>query len=452
MTSDHGNQKPSEAPASGAASAVSRLGGVLRSDARRLFGAGVPHVLVLVAGTRGVLFVQQIALARILTPDDLGRLSYVIRLMMVITVLADLGMCTGVFKYASEPISDAERNDLYRTGVIFGGLASLVLATLFALVVLLFGDLGAGEDLWGAMLLMALFIPASALAKTPPLFLQARKEIKKASAVSMATSVVGIGVVIGGTLLFGLWGYFVAAIMAPALQACVFLKVTWKFLRGASARFATFTKLLRFGSMSILANFSGTTNAVLGVLMLKWLKQPDSVVAVFAVATSVHLGVQMLPQSLLQTAFPYLSQCLSDPPRLRKRIHELAIKQTLIVGGFAVLLAAVGYWLIPFVFGAKYVASFRPAVILTAGLTAWSVGSPFGRCLMILDRVHLNLILSLVQLAISAGLCVAWIPSHGASGAAMATATATAIAAVLWLAVGSYELRRFGAGKGVSTS
>jgi len=414
-----------------------------KNDFWRALRAGVPHVLLLVAGTRGMLFIQQIALARILTQEDLGRMSYVVRIMMLITVVADVGMCTAVLKYAAEPIEEARRNDIYRTGMIYGALCSVGVACLYVIAVMCPGALGAGEALRGPMLVVALYIPLSALAKIPPLFLQARKQIKKASLTSMITNAIGIGLVITGAAAFGLWGFFVAMVLSPALQASAFLSITRRFLTGARSSFAAFRRLFRFAQASMFTNVLGTANACLSLLMVKWLTQDDRIVATYAVATYVQTGLRWLPQSILQTAFPYLSQLLGDPGRLRRRIRELAVKQFFVVGSVALVFAGVGFWLMPLVFGAKYQGSFVPAVVLTAGVTVWSCGSPFGQALLVMDRVPVNLILALVQLAISVVSCINLIPRYGALGAAIGTALATSAASVLWVVVGSYILKRY---------
>ncbi len=403
-------------------SRVRRLWAHANRDLRRMFSVGVFHVLIMVVGMRGMTFIQQIALTKILDPSILDQAIYILRLINLLAIAADLGICTSVLKYAAEDPSEAARQDIYRTGVLYSALSGTAFALLYAAVILTLSAAGHAPELHRPMLFMAMYLPLVAVSRIPPLFLQARKQIRRASKLSLITNVLGLGLVVGGVKWLGLWGYLAAMVLTPASALVIFLWATAGSLRRARASWKLFLKLARFGFFSLLANFSGFANASASIFLLRALRRPEDgpTVAVFGVANLVAMALRLLPQSLLQTAFPYLSGLKDRPEALRARVHEIARKQVLVMGALMVCVVLLGYWVIPFLTRPYYTASYVPAILLAGAIVAWSGGAPFGQAMLVLDRVRTNFLVALAQLITNIALAVVLIPAWGASGAALA--------------------------------
>ncbi len=403
-------------------SALTRGWAALKTDIGRMLNTGVFHVLVLVVGMRGMTFIQQVALTKILDPSILDQAIYILRLINLLAIAADLGMCTSVLKYAAEEPSEAAQRDIYRTGVLYSALSGTIFALLYTAVILITSAAGHAPELQRPMLFTAMYLPLVAVSRIPPLFLQARKQIRRASKLSLVTNVLGLGFVVGGASWLGLWGYLAAMVLTPASALIIFLWATGDLLRRARTSWRLFLKLARFGFFSLLANFSGYANATASIFLLRALREAGDgpTVAVFGVANLVAMGLRMLPQSLLQTAFPYMSGLKDRPEALQARVHEMARKQVLVMGALMAGVVLFGYWGIPFLTRPYYTASYIPAILLTGAIVAWSAGAPFGHALLVLDRVRTNFLVALAQLIANIALAIVMIPAWGASGAALA--------------------------------
>ena len=407
----------------------------LMQDMRRMMNVGVFHVIILVIGLRGMGFLQQIVLTRVFLPSTLGQAIYILRMMMLLAVAADLGIHAAVLKYVAEPIDAQGRMDLYKTGIIFSLACSTTFAMLYALVLLVIALLGYEIDLHQEFLFMALYLPVISLSKVPPVFMQACKQIKKASNVAIVTNCVRIAFVVVGAYFFGLWGYLAAMVIGLSVSVVIFLAVTYRPLLQGLFRRSLFGKLVHFGFFSLLANFSGLANASAGIFLLRWMGCADEVVAIFGIATFVNLAVRIFPASLLRAAFPYLSNHRHDPTALIRKVNELSKKEGVVVLAISAFIAATGMWLIPLLFGEFYVASYWPVVLLLVATVCWSVAAPFGHGLFVTDHVRVNFLVAVVSLAVNVGMCFLLIPTFeaiGAAGAISISCIVSSAGTILW--------------------
>jgi len=399
----------------------------LMKDVKRMRQVGVFHVLILVIGLRGMGFIQQVALTNILHEDIVGQAIYILRMMMLLAVIADLGINASVLKYVAEPVSDQERMDLYKTGMVFSFAFSSVFAVLYALVILAIPMLGYDVGLQQEFLFMALYLPVISLSKVPPYFLQACKQIKKASNISLVANFIRIALVVIGAYFFGLWGYLVAMVLGPLTHVVLFVGATYRPLIQGMVRRSLLGKLLHFGFFSLLGNFSSLANASAGVFLLRWMGCSDQEVAIFGIATFVNLAVRLFPSSLIRTAFPYLSDHRNNPVALMNKVKELSKKEGLVVLGLCGILAATGMWFLPIVFKSFYIACYWPMVLLFVATLTWSIAAPFGQAMFVTDHVRVNFLVALGALAVNVGLCFLLIPAFKSVGAAGAISISTCI-------------------------
>ena len=417
-------------PATPAPSRAQRLKSALRGDARLLFSTGVPHLFAATALTQGMSILRRVLLVRILSLDDLGRMTYVMQIADFIAMLADLGICTAVLKYASEPGSDQRKRQLYFLGLVGGSLASTAVGLIYLLAVY-FLPVEDNHTIWLYMLMVAPYIPLSAVVKTPLTFMQARKDIKRAARYTALTQSLGLVMLVSATYFFGLWGFFVTVIVAPLSNFAILLVATRQDLHWFRPAWRLIRKLVAFGFMSMLANATGTANVAAPVVLLHQLGASYAEVGVYSVALVVISGMRLLPMSLMQTAFPYLSGLLTDPERLRRRMRELSKKQCLAMLVVTAAWACVGSFVIHVVFGVDDPRAFRATLMLLVGLIAFALWAPAGNVLLILERVHLNFAVSLGQLLVNVALSVLWIPSYGLLGAAAAVSVAELMARIV---------------------
>ncbi len=441
MNTEGHDNTADEISASQPASLFGRLRSKIMPDISRLSKTGVFHVFILLFGVRGITFIQQILLVRLLSKEEIGEIVFAMRIVMLLGVVADMGMSTAVLKYCSEPVSDEQKRRLFRTAMLATLVSSLVISVVYCIGVLATDAMGGGKAMIAPMLFISFYLLFMALRHPPEWYLQARKQIKKASMMSLIVQFSSLVFIICGVLAVGQWGYFIGVVMAAGLGLGVFLFATRGGLKGVKGGWAIFRKLFKLGSFSLLANFSGMANTTASVLLLKWLSDDMSLVATYGIASYIIVTVRLLPESLRRTSIPYLGALIDNPSRLGSRLHELVRKQFMVMGPVVLLLAAVGYWIIPFVFGQQYQASYLPMIILLGGLMSWSLVFPYGLLLILSERVEVNFALSLIQLALNISMCLYLIPRFGPVGAAGAMAISQAMLVIPKYAFGKQTLR-----------
>jgi len=398
-----------------------------RRDVHRLLSTGVVHVLVVLAGTRAMSIIQQIVLVRLVSQDDMGGIIYSMRIVQLLALVAGLGMTTAVLKFCSEPIDAAPIRRRYRTALACTVPAGVAVAAVFAAVVLATNGLGGGAGLVGPMLLLAVYLSVYAIRGLGAAYLQARKQIKKASKITFLVQVGVLIVTVGTVLAVGVWGYYVGITVGAVVGAGLFLHVTRGAIVGQKADWTQAGRMINMGFFSILANFTGIANATVSVMLVKWLSGSMSEVAVFGIASYVVILVRMLPQSLRLTALPYLSGLLLDRQRLQARIGELIRKQLPVMLAIVAAIGAGGYWLMPLVLGRAYRACYLPTMIMLTSTLTWATVFPYGLLMVICNRVRLNFLIGVLQLAASVIMAILLIPRFGALGAAVAMAISMAV-------------------------
>lgn len=223
-----------------------RLADVLRNDARRLVTTGVPHLLTALALTQGISIVRRILLARLLTVAELGQMTYVMQIADLVAIFADLGLCTAVLKYAAEPVGEERQRELYWAGLCWGSLSAVVVGLIYLLAVALL-PIPAEQGTHLFMLLVGPYIALAAIVKTPLVFMQARKEIKRAARYTALTQTLSLVLLVGATALFQLWGFFAVVTAAPLSNLVILLVATRRDLRRFPLRGELFRKLWSLG-------------------------------------------------------------------------------------------------------------------------------------------------------------------------------------------------------------
>lgn len=407
----------------------SRLVRVFHEDVRRLVMTGVPHFFVALALTQGITMLRRILLVRILEVGELGQMTYVMQIADFVAIVADLGVSTSVLKYVAEPVTDDQKRRLYGAGLVWGTLLAVLVSSVYLAVVLAAGLKG-DTAVHAYMLMVAPYIALAAVVKTPLVFMQARKQIKRAARFTAITQAVSLVLLVGGTYLFGLWGFFALVTAAPLTNLALLLLATRRDLSLVRPTAALIRKFTGFGFFSMLANVTGYANAAVSVILLRYLTGSDEQVGIYGVGLLVFNGFRLVPTALLQVAFPYLSGLLNDPDRLRDRMRELSQKQAAVMAAVAAAWLLIGRWAIALVFGARFEDAFWPSEVLLVGLIGFAASAAHGQTILILRRVFLNFGVSVLQLVVNVGLGLLLIPDYGIVGAAGAVSAAQVIAAV----------------------
>ncbi len=426
-----------DAPPAGAGSVLrQRVQNLARNDLKRLLVTGVPHLLTAIVLTQGMNMIRQVLLRWLLAPDDIGKIAYVMQIVDLIVLFADLGISAAVLKYAAEPISDEQRNRIYSAGIFWSSVTTCIAAVLYMAAVLII-PVHEDEVVRYFMLVLLPFIPIAALRKLPICFMQARKEVKRAAMYTAITQLFTLTILLVATALFGLWGYFITLTLAPLTNLAVLFWVTRSQISWVTPTLQMLRRLTAFGFLSLMANGPGMLNATITIVLLRWLvasgrtkEEADALVGLYATAVLIRNAIRLLPTSLMQTAFPYLSGLLNDKDRLRRRTWELTWKETAVMAPVVVAWMVLGPYAISLVIGARYAGAYWPSVILLIGLVPFCLRAPAAQTFAAMNKVHLNVIASTILLVSNVPLVFLLTAQYGIVGTAAAAVIAESLAMV----------------------
>jgi O-antigen/teichoic acid export membrane protein len=432
-----GNQTDPPPPAS----RWSRVRAILGTDAQRLFSTGVPHILAALLLTQGIGLIRRVLLVRILTVAEVGQMAYVMRIVDFVVALAELGISMAVLKYAAEPVSEERKRNIYSTGLVASAAVSTAVTLVYVFVVVLI-PFHSDPTLGWYALIVAPCIPFRAVLTTPILYMQARKQAQRAARYTTITQGIGLGVIVSATWFFRLTGTFLSMAAAPFVNLFLLLWATREHLVRPRRFWETARSMFAFGSVSVLLHAAALANVTVVVVLLRSLTGSDEMVGLYAIPALIMNNARLLGLALMRAAFPYLAQLVSDPPRLRRRVRELIVKQTAVLSGLVVAFALVGRWVIIWVFGSAYELSYVPSVVLLLSLIPFSMSAPMLRVMIIVNKLHLNVVVVFVQLSLNVAVCLWAIPEFGLVGAAMGPAIAQAGSTVVALVFGDAILRK----------
>lgn len=215
--------------------------------------------------------------------------------------------------------------------------------------------------------------------------------------------------------------HVVAALLALGVTVVIWIGARPPRNRGRAPSVSMRTMLLSTGSLGVIAG-AQTLNANLDILMLGYLTDAETA-GLYKVASTAALLPVAGMQAINMVAMPDFARAYRDGNR--QRLQDIAtrcarlIVATALPASLALILG--GVWMLRVMFGADYVASYLPMVILVAGQL---VSALFGSVITILnmtgherDVLKGVVIASLLNIALNAAL----IPPFGAVGAAAAT-------------------------------
>ena len=165
-----------------------------------------------------------------------------------------------------------------------------------------------------------------------------------------------------------------------------------------------------------------TLNGNMDLLMLTYL-QGEEQTAIYRIAVLVAFSIAMVIQSLNTAISPTiaLSLKLGSKEELQRIIAQQMPRLQLLVWPVLILFILFGQPMLTFAFGADYLASYAPMIILCLSACINMFFGPAGLLLNYSGNERYALKSGLLALTANIGFNLLLIPAHGASGAASAT-------------------------------
>jgi O-antigen/teichoic acid export membrane protein len=379
----------------------------------------------------GLLLVA--VLARTLSPENYGIYSVALASITVLAVPTALGLPNYVVREIARAMADADAalpQQILRSAVVLVLIVSVLIVGLAGLWVALSNS---GSTYASTLLIGRWLIPIMALIQVMGAALRGIENVAEGLLLGLVARHFLFFVLLVGWLSLSAelspqsaMGLHVVA----AFLALCFGLLVWRKYRPAKPDSSTVLvsvdlrkMLMSTGVMGIIAG-AQTLNANLDVIMLGWLRDAQTA-GIYKLASTVALLTVAGLQAINMVMMSHFARTYREGNMERlQAIATRSVRMILLTAvPSSVLLVILGRQFIEIVFGAEYLASYMPMVILVVGQL---VSALFGSVITILnmtghekDTMKGILVGSLLNIVLNAAL----IPPFGAEGAAFATAS-----------------------------
>jgi O-antigen/teichoic acid export membrane protein len=406
-----------------------------RSGAAHVFpsiGAAFTHTMAVRAVGFVLGFANSIVVARALGAEGRGQLS------LILTAALFLGLVLGPLAAANTILLGREPAAV-RVLAVNSAVGALVAALLCALLLLaapaplLELALGTTGLLFAGLL--TLLVGFQVLAGALNGLLLGRQEFFFTNYTSLANGGAAFALNVLFLVLLGL--HVPGALLALALAWALMIGLSLARLRAygdwpaSPPRFsaARFTDALAVGGRAIAANLPAVLMLRSDVFLVQFY-MGTAPVGIYTVGVSVAELVLVVGAALNSIAF---AKAASQPGSEGGIARSARFALVIGLAAWAGLLVAAP-WFFPFAYGAEFAAAATPAVIVMAGVVAWSFQTPLAGFIVgraSYPRSYIGIVT--LGFLVNLGLNVILIPAYGLNGAAAATVAAYVVSAILVL-------------------
>lgn len=380
-------------------------------------------------------FLVVAVLARFLTPAEYGEYSVILATVMVLTVPTALGLPNYVVRETAKAIADGH-GKMARSITVAGVTLVLLVSAFMLLGTATWTASGSGDTGYRATMWLGMWlIPVIALNQVLGGALRGIGKVPYGLTLSLVLRpLLFLALLAGWILIVGAPGSKAAIGLhvLGALIALAFGVSFWLIFRPASTldkntagidtRVKYKAMLMSTGIMGIIAG-TQTLNANIAVIMLGALKDAETA-GLYKLADTAALFTVAGLQAINMVMMPHFARIAREGDReALQALATRSVRMILITAiPAALLLLFAGKPLIRIAFGAEYLESYTPMVILVIGQL---ISAGFGSVVTILnmtghekDTMKVVLVAGVLNIALNLLL----IPPFGAHGAAYGTA------------------------------
>ncbi|MDO8598540.1 MAG: flippase [bacterium] len=165
-------------------------------------------------------------------------------------------------------------------------------------------------------------------------------------------------------------------------------------------------------------------------------------VGYYSTPFKIAFAFQFIPLALIGALYPAMSEAaVRDRPRLGEMFTASVRALLLIAMPIAFGIAVLAYRILVTIYGIDFAPSTVPLIILAAAVPLTFVNFPAGYLLNAIDRQSTNTVLVAIATAANITANLLFIPRWGATGAAAAALSATALLTIMNVAIVHHTVR-----------
>lgn len=385
-----------------------------------VYSKGFFHVL----GANAILivfgFVSQLFVAWVLTPEDLGIIKILQTYGSIFVVLGGLGYNVSVLKLCSEKRADGEKKYLYRKGIEYTLLGSLLSYGLIVFMAL-YGTFSNYDKINELMIVFGLSILPQIMSGVYFSYLQALKRMQVYSKIQVLTKAVSIAVVVVMTFYLGINGYVYALIMGYLITSVALIwHVDFLNKKIEVVRVTNPFKLHnKYSFISLIANVTAVISSSLDLLLINYFIDDRLEVGYYSFALTFVSLMQIFSASIMQVTNPYFSEVSSDFVNWHSKVVKynrlMFITSSIVFAGSIIFVP----FFLSLAFDGKYENSTIYFIFLSVGWFFRNLIVVKASALFGLGRIKANTLVGIVSIPIYFLFIVTGIYLYGLIGAAM---------------------------------
>jgi O-antigen/teichoic acid export membrane protein len=373
-----------------------------------------------VAGNAG-FFVAVLMLARALGPAGRGTIAFITVTVLVAAKVASLGIgeATSVLVARRPEV----RGALLSNAVAFmvGGAAVAAAVACAALVVL--GEAGPAGIGAPELAVIAGATLVSAAGDAGYMSLLGMDRLRSIAVVTASASWLYplFLIVLWSTAGLTVLRAALAWTAAESIRALAYLSQATRGVAFSRPDRGLLAEAMRFGSRAWAGSLARFLNFRTDQLLMGFLAS-EAALGVYAVAVNASEVLLYLPAAMATALLPAAAR--ADGTLRTEQALRAFRSAAIVTGAAAIAAAAVGPWLLPFVFGGEFEASVTPFLWLLPGAIGFAATAVFSYALVAASKPGSSSIGPVVALVVGVVLDLVLIPRFGAAGAAAAASAA----------------------------
>jgi O-antigen/teichoic acid export membrane protein len=318
-------------------------------------------------------FASQLFVAGILSAEDIGRIKIIQTYLSIFSIIAGMGFNASTLKICSEHKSKQQLSEYFNSAFVFTLISS---SFVYGIVLLInYLEILSKDRLIQVLIPLGMFpLISNSIFMLFIGLLQARKEIKLFSNITVLNKTISIIGIIILSYYWGMKGYYVAYNLSYILMIFVIFISIKKIV---PISFKAFKRNIikehwHYAKASTFSNIIAETSAYIDIILISFLIKDMVEIGYYSFALTLTIALRLFPSTVQQITIPYFSSFKSDKTEflhIFKRYNQLLYVVVFIsLFIFLFIIPPV----ISHIFKGKYDQSFIYLVFLAIG---WSIRS-----------------------------------------------------------------------------
>lgn len=391
-----------------------KLSKLIKGGLFSVFGASVIN--------KGILFVSNIIIVRLMFKNEYGNFSYAQNALNLFMLISGLGTTAAIMQFRSENRDFDDKKYYTSIGIAIGIISNIFLSLIIFLVG--YNNLLILKN--SNTYLIYLFLVPIFLLIIDYIFVILRSEYKnnKFAILTIINTILTFGTTFLGLYFYNAYIMIIFRYIAYIITIIIgiymikdYLTLDFKVNRNRYK----FKEFIKFSMVTALSNVISQFILYIDAFIIGMLIIDPNITANYKIATTIPLNLTFIPTSIITFIYPYFAKNKDSLKWIKNKTYKLIISLlfiNLILCGVLIIFAPT---VIKLLFGREYLDAVYIFRILILGFLIQSTFRiPFGNILVMVRKINYNLINSVLSGIINIILNIILIYRYNDVGAAYA--------------------------------